>query len=227
MSCFICPSPARPASYAAASSRQRSLAALTKQRSRNSTRSGDRAPPASTSRNHAAMSSSDMRPPSPHDATTRRGASANFSRADHGETDGRARVADGGLGKWRPRGWPQVHRRACRQRSCSASCSKAHGQSSAGPSRPAHTATDARRGSPPSSTPRLAGLAGASIALPSHYLRTLRTALDAATASPHDLHIDRRHPHVDGPYGAAAASWQRAAYDGSGSLAWRASTLLG
>ena len=129
MSCFICPSPARPASYAAASSRQRSLAALTKQRSRNSTRSGDRAPPASTSRNHAAMSSSDMRPPSPHDATTRRGASANFSRADHGETDGRARVADGGLGKWRPGGWPQVHSRACRQRSCSASCSNAHGHS--------------------------------------------------------------------------------------------------
>jgi hypothetical protein len=29
-------------------------------------------------------------------------------RADHGETDGRARVADGGLGKWRPRGWPAL-----------------------------------------------------------------------------------------------------------------------
>jgi hypothetical protein len=78
VSCFICPSPARPAAYAAASSRQRSLAALTKQRSRNSTRSGDRAPPASTSRNHAAMSSSDMRPPSPHDATTRRGQVLTF-----------------------------------------------------------------------------------------------------------------------------------------------------
>ena len=48
------------------------------------------------------------------------------------ETNGRTRASPPiGQRKCFPRGWPQVHRRACRQRSWSACCSKAHGQASA------------------------------------------------------------------------------------------------